>query len=175
MSSLRPNSEPSRLSIPWRVLLEGGSKLAKNCSPGPSECQLHAPRVQSSDISATAMSRPPDTSQLPPTQADWDRIANSRKFADLLAVKKKFIVPAFVFFLIYYLLLHVLVGYAPTLMSTAVFGTINLAYLFALSQFVVGWTIAWSYLRASAKVDRLTKDILEDLRDSPARDGRGGQ
>ena len=102
-----------------------------------------------------------DTSQRP---AEWDRIANSQKFTDLLAVKKLFIVPAFIFFLVYYFLLWVLVGYAPKLMATRVVGTINLAYLFALSQFVVGGGIAWLYLRAAAKFDSLTKDILEDVR-----------
>jgi uncharacterized membrane protein (DUF485 family) len=101
-----------------------------------------------------------DTSHSSP---DWDPIANSEKFADLLAVKKMFIVPAFVFFLFYYLLLWILVGYAPKLMATRVAGTINLAYLFALSQFVVGGGIAWLYLRAAAKFDSLTKDILQDL------------
>lgn len=105
-----------------------------------------------------------DTSQHPPSPADWERIANSQKFTDLLAVKKLFILPAFIFFLVYYLLLWVLVGYAPKLMATRVVGTINLAYLFALSQFIVGGGIAWLYLRAAAKFDSLTKDILEDAR-----------
>ena len=121
-------------------------------------------RVQSFDIRNTPMSDRGDTSQHPPNPAEWGRIANSQKFTDLLAVKKLFIVPAFAFFLIYYLLLWVLVGYAPKLMATRVVGTINLAYLFALSQFVVGGGIAWLYLRAAAKFDSLTKDILEDAR-----------
>ena len=108
------------------------------------------------------MSTESDNSPKPPSRADWDHIANSKKFADLLAVKKMFILPAFVLFLLYFVLLYVLAGYAPNLMSTRVLGTINLAYLFALSQFVVGWIIAWLYLRASAKFDSLTKDILED-------------
>ena len=113
------------------------------------------------------MKTEPDTSQAGP--AEWDRIANSSKFAGLLTAKKTFIVPVFVFFLLYYVLLSVLVGYAPKFMSTRVLGTINLAYLFALSQFVVGWLIACLYLRASTRFDRLTKDILED-----ARTPRGG-
>lgn len=116
-----------------------------------------------------------DTSQHPPSPAEWDRIANSKKFADLLAVKKMFIVPAFIFFLFYYVLLSVLVGYAPKLMATRVVGTVNLAYLFALSQFVVGGGIAWLYLRAAAKFDSLARDILEDVREPSIRDGRGGQ
>ena len=95
--------------------------------------------------------------------SEWKRIAASQPFRDLLALKRMFIVPAFVFFLVYYFLLPVLVGYAPRLMATRVIGTVTLAYLFALSQFVVGWTIAGLYLKASAKFDLLTKDILTEV------------
>jgi uncharacterized membrane protein (DUF485 family) len=100
-------------------------------------------------------------SQLRPREADWNRIAGSARFQHLLAIKKMFIVPAFLFFLAYYLLLPILLGYAPRLMSMRVFGTVTLAYLFALSQFVVGWIIAWLYLRASARFDRLVEDVLQ--------------
>jgi uncharacterized membrane protein (DUF485 family) len=47
-----------------------------------------------------------------PKEADWNRIATSPRFQHLLAIKKIFIVPAFLFFVVYYLLLPVLVGYA---------------------------------------------------------------
>ena len=43
---------------------------------------------------------------------EWDRIAASQQFQDLLALKKVFIVPAFIFFCAYYFLLPVLVGFA---------------------------------------------------------------
>jgi len=98
-----------------------------------------------------------------PTQDEWDRIVASRQFQDLLAVKRLFIVPALVFFLVYYFLLPVLVGYAPKLMGTRVFSTVTVGYLFALSQFLVGWLIAGLYLRASAKFDRLTRGILDEV------------
>src|ERR1700729_4183601 len=102
-----------------------------------------------------------------PTQ--WDRIANSRKFKDLMATKKTFIVPAFIFFVVYYFALPVLVGYAPQFMSTKVIGEVNLAYLFALSQFFVAWIIAALYVRAANNFDRLAKDIL-----NKAEDAKGG-
>jgi uncharacterized membrane protein (DUF485 family) len=95
-------------------------------------------------------------------EAEWNRIAASTEFRDLVATKKLFIVPVFLFFLGYYLLLPILVGYAPQLMSTRVFGVVTVAYLFALSQFVVGWTIAWLYLKVSSKFDRLAKDVLNN-------------
>jgi uncharacterized membrane protein (DUF485 family) len=96
-----------------------------------------------------------------PNEAEWNRVANSAEFRRLLAVKRIFIIPALVFFLAYYLLLPVLVGYAPRLMSANVVGTVTVAYLFALSQFVVGWTIAYLYLKASSRFDELVKEVVK--------------
>jgi uncharacterized membrane protein (DUF485 family) len=96
------------------------------------------------------------------SQSVWDRIAASREFQDLMAIKRTFIVPAFIFFLVYYFALPVLVGYAPKFMALKVIGPVNLAYLFALSQFFVAWIIAGLYVKAANNFDRLAKDILEN-------------
>ena len=90
----------------------------------------------------------------------WDQIAESNEFKDLMATKKTFIVPAFIFFLVYYFALPVLVGYAPQFMDTKI-GKVNLAYLFALSQFFVAWIIAGLYMKAANNFDRLAKHILD--------------
>ena len=87
-----------------------------------------------------------------------------------MATKKMFIVPAFVFFIVYYFALPMLVGYAPHFMATRVIGVVNLAYLFALSQFFMAWTIAWLYVKAADDFDRLAKDIIEK-----AENHRGGK
>ncbi len=102
------------------------------------------------------------------SQSVWDRIAESKEFKDLMATKKTFIVPAFIFFVVYYFTLPVLVGYAPQFMDTRIFGKVNLAYLFALSQFFVAWLIAGLYVKAANNFDRLSKDILE-------KNGKGGK
>jgi uncharacterized membrane protein (DUF485 family) len=94
-------------------------------------------------------------------KTEWDSIAESREFKDLMATKRTFIIPAFVFFLVYYFLLPILVGYAPQFMSTKVIGVVNLAYLFALSQFFMAWTVAWLYVKAANNFDRLAKDIIK--------------
>jgi len=104
------------------------------------------------------------------SQSTWNEIANSKPFKDLMATKKIFIVPAFVFFVVYYFALPVLVGYAPQFMSTKVIGEVNLAYLFALSQFFMAWIIAGLYVKAANDFDRLAKDILEK-----AEDDKGGK
>ena len=103
------------------------------------------------------------------SQLIWDKIAESKPFQDLMATKKTFIVPAFIFFVVYYFALPVLVGYAPQFMSTKV-GYVNLAYLFALSQFFVAWIIAGLYVRVANNFDRLAKDILDK-----AEDAKGGK
>ena len=104
------------------------------------------------------------------SQLTWDKIAESKEFKDLMATKRMFIVPAFIFFVVYYFALPVLVGYAPGFMSTKVIGEVNLAYLFALSQFFVAWIIAGLYVKAANNFDRLAKDILDK-----AEDVKGGK
>jgi len=95
-------------------------------------------------------------------QTMWDRVAAGRQFRDLMAMKKVFVIPAFIFFLTYYFMLPVLVGYASGFMSIKVWGNVNLAYLFALSQFVMAWTIAGLYVRAGDRFDAISKDIIEN-------------
>ncbi|HEX8138059.1 MAG TPA: DUF485 domain-containing protein [Pyrinomonadaceae bacterium] len=102
--------------------------------------------------------------------ADWDRVAATEEFKRLLASKRKFIIPATIFFIIYYFALPVLVGYAPGLMDRRVFGVVNLAYLFALSQFFMAWIIAALYVRVAGKWDALARSIIARLGKS-----RGGK
>jgi uncharacterized membrane protein (DUF485 family) len=109
---------------------------------------------------------PPASANTPLTPAppsDWDRVAANQEFKDLMAAKARFIVPATLFFIAYYFTLPILVGYAPKFMSTPVLGVLNLAYLFALSQFFMAWTVAWLYMRAAARFDAMGKKILATL------------
>lgn len=101
------------------------------------------------------------------TKTEWDRIAATQQFQDLMATKRVFIIPAVIFFIVYYFALPILVGYAPAFMSTKVIGNVNLAYLFALSQFFMAWTIAFLYVKAANNFDKLARDIIEKA-ESPA-------
>jgi uncharacterized membrane protein (DUF485 family) len=100
---------------------------------------------------------------------DWDRVAASEGFRRLVREKVKFILPACVFFIVYYFALPVLVGYAPEFMNRRVIGTVNVAYLFALSQFFMSWAVALLYVRAASRHDRMAREIVGDL-----DKGRGG-
>jgi uncharacterized membrane protein (DUF485 family) len=96
-------------------------------------------------------------------KTQWDRVAEMDEFRLLLLAKVGFVVPATVFFIAYYFALPVLVGYFPDFMSLKVWGPVNLAYLFALSQFFVAWTIAYLYVRAAREFDEYGERIMRRL------------
>ena len=73
---------------------------------------------------------------------NWEAIEAKPEFRALLAQKKAFIIPAFTFCMFYYLALPVLVGYFPEMMKKKVWGEVNVAYVFALSQFILAWVMA---------------------------------
>jgi uncharacterized membrane protein (DUF485 family) len=91
---------------------------------------------------------------------DWEKLAASERFRNLLKTKRRFIVPAMIFFIVYYFALPVLIGYAPSFMERRVVGPVNLAYLFALSQFFMAWIIAALYVRAAARFDRMANEVV---------------
>ena len=90
---------------------------------------------------------------------DWEKLAASERFRNLLKAKKRFVVPAMIFFVVYYFALPVLIGYARPFMEKRVMGPVNLAYLFALSQFFMAWIIAALYVKAAARFDRMAKEV----------------
>lgn len=98
------------------------------------------------------------------TPPDWERIAATDDFKTLVATKRKFILPAVIFFVVYYFALPVLVGYAPELMKTKIFGVVNLAYVFALSQFFMAWILAAIYVKKAGRFDAMAERIINKLR-----------
>ena len=121
--------------------------------------------------SATDMARLSHASPKPPHEltadeeargVDWESIASSARFQSLLRAKRRFVVPAMIFFIAYYFALPVLIGYARPFMEKRIWGAVNLAYLFALSQFFMAWLIAALYVRAAAKFDRMARDVIEN-------------
>ncbi|MEP6671528.1 MAG: DUF485 domain-containing protein [Chthoniobacter sp.] len=90
---------------------------------------------------------------------DWDVIAADADFKKLLAAKIRFILPMTIFFLVYYFTLPVLVGWFPDFMKTRV-GNVNVAYLFAFSQFFMAWIVAGIYVSKAAGWDKDAAAVL---------------
>ena len=100
---------------------------------------------------------------------EWDAVAATPQFKQLLRAKSRVIVPLFIFFVVYYFALPVLVGFYPELMKKKVLGEANAAYLFALSQFFVAWAIAWVYTRVAARWDAMAADVAATSRGAMRR------
>lgn len=91
---------------------------------------------------------------------NWAELEAKPAFRALLARKARFIIGSTIFFVAYYFALPVLVGYFPGLMKQEVVGRINIAYLFALSQFFMAWILAFIYTRKAARWDKEAAAVI---------------
>ena len=112
-------------------------------------------------------SRSPTTGRLPADEAVTaaEAVGKDPEMIELERRHQRFVWPTTAFFLIYYMALNVLAGTSPGLMGTKLFGEFTFGYLFALSQFVMAFVVAWVYSRwAATRMDPLAADLREKLR-----------
>ena len=83
----------------------------------------------------------------------WGALAAEPEFRALVQARRRFVIPATLFFVVYYLALPVSVAFLPQAMSRPVIGPLTLAYCFALSQFAMAWILLALYLRRARKFD----------------------
>jgi uncharacterized membrane protein (DUF485 family) len=105
---------------------------------------------------------------------DWNALASDPEFRKLLHKKKLFIIPATVFFIVYYFALPISVGFYPEVMARPVIGAVNLAYLFALSQFFAAWILAGLYVVVANRFDKASDELIRNFRLRAKPSSRGG-
>jgi uncharacterized membrane protein (DUF485 family) len=103
------------------------------------------------------------------SEPNWTAIERSADFKALVSAKMRFIIPATIVFVCYYFALPILVGYAPDLMQHKVIGSINLAYLFALSEFAMAWIVMGLYVRRARDFDVQEKHVLDEVKSGALR------
>jgi uncharacterized membrane protein (DUF485 family) len=82
---------------------------------------------------------------------NWERAENSPEFKELVASRRKFVLPATIFFFAWYLIFILLAGYAEGFMGTTIYRGLTVGYTLALTQFVMVWGLSLAYLK---KADR---------------------
>jgi uncharacterized membrane protein (DUF485 family) len=93
-----------------------------------------------------------------------EAVGQDPELTELERRHNRFIWPVTAFFLVYYLSLNVLAGAAPGFMGRKVFGQFTFGYLFALSEFLMAFVVAWVYSRwAARRMDPLAADLREKL------------
>jgi uncharacterized membrane protein (DUF485 family) len=95
---------------------------------------------------------------------DWKAIDEDPKFQELHRRKTTFLWGLMIFSTAYYFLLPIGAAYFQDLFRIKVWGPINVGLLFALSEFVVAWALAYYYSRrASTEFDVMAAEIVRDI------------
>jgi uncharacterized membrane protein (DUF485 family) len=89
---------------------------------------------------------------------DWEAVEQTEEFQELVKSRRRFVVPATIFFLLWYLGFILLAGYAPDFMGESVYQGLTVGYCLALTQFLMVFVLGLMYLR---RADR-TFDPLSD-------------
>lgn len=101
--------------------------------------------------------------------ADWAAIEADPDFISLLKAKAAFVAPATAVFVVYYFALPIGVGWFPKLMETRVWGEVNLAYVFAFSQFLMAWLLAFLYVVVAAGWDKRAAAVIAKFQSREAK------
>jgi uncharacterized membrane protein (DUF485 family) len=113
------------------------------------------------------------TPRPPSSNIDWIAAERSPEFRELQRRRKRFVLPATIFFLAWYFGFIFLAGYAEGFMGESVYEGLTVGYTLALTQFVMVWGLGWLYLRKSDRVfDPLARKAAAKALEK--RDGNGG-
>jgi uncharacterized membrane protein (DUF485 family) len=93
---------------------------------------------------------------------DWAAIDAHPRFKELHSRKTAFLTSLMVFSVAFYFLLPVGAAYFQDLFKIKVWGVINVGILFALSEFIAAWAIAFYYSqRANREFDAMARELIE--------------
>lgn len=90
---------------------------------------------------------------------NWGAIDADPRFRELHRRKTRFLWGLMAFSVVYYFALPVGAAYLSDVFSIRLWGRVNVGLLFALSEFVVAWGIAFFYARRAAQFDAMARDI----------------
>jgi len=95
-------------------------------------------------------------------EIDWIAAERSPEFRELIKKRRSFVLPATIFFLVWYFGFIILAGYAEDFMGESIYEGFTVGYLLALTQFIVVWGLGWLYLRkADRDFDPLARKAAE--------------
>ena len=104
------------------------------------------------------------------SENEWVRVERTSAFKELIKSKRAFIIPATIFFMVFYFGLPFLAAFT-TVLNVKVIGPLTLAYIYAFAQFAMTWIIMHLYVSRANKWD----DLVERARVEAAGEGGGGR
>ena len=105
---------------------------------------------------------------------DWEAVEQTPEFQELVKSRRRFVIPATIFFLLWYLGFIALAGYAEDFMAESVIEGLTVGYCLALTQFVMVAVLGLMYLRRADKVfDPLADKVAEMVENRGGRFAKG--
>ena len=101
---------------------------------------------------------------------DWEAVERTPEFQELVHRRRRFVIPATIFFLAWYLGFIALAGYAEDFMAESVYEGLTVGYCLALTQFVMVAVLGLWYLK---KADRTFDPLADKVAEMVAN--RGGR
>ena len=94
---------------------------------------------------------------------NWAAIDSDPRFQRLHSRKTRFLMGLMLFSVAYYFLLPIGAAYFTDLFKIKLWGPINVGIVFALSEFIVAWAIAYYYSRrANREFDAMARELIAD-------------
>lgn len=93
---------------------------------------------------------------------DWSAIDSDPRFKELHRRKTVFLWGLMAFSVVFYFALPIGAAYFTDLFKVKVWGVINFGLVFALSEFVVAWGIAFFYSKKASEFDAMADAINKD-------------
>jgi uncharacterized membrane protein (DUF485 family) len=105
---------------------------------------------------------------MPASAIDWNAVIADPRFQSLHRKKQGFLTGLMLFSVAYYFLLPIGAAYFQDLFKVRVWGPVNVGLVFALSEFIVAWAVAFYYSRrAGVDFDRMAREIAADHAKDP--------
>ena len=99
---------------------------------------------------------------------EWVRVERTSAFKELVKRKRAFIIPATIFFMLFYFGLPFLAAFT-TVLNVKVIGPLTLAYIYAFAQFAMTWIIMHLYVSRANRWD----DLVDRARQEAAGEAEG--
>lgn len=96
------------------------------------------------------------------TSLEWGAIVADPRFQVLHKKKQAFLAGLMIFSVFFYFLLPIGAAYFTDLFKIKVYGVVNVGILFALSQFVVAWGIAFYYTARAKEFDAMAAELVRE-------------
>jgi uncharacterized membrane protein (DUF485 family) len=92
---------------------------------------------------------------------EWVRVERTSAFQEFARKRKAFLIPATIFFMVFFFGLPFLAAFTTVLQARAI-GSLSWAYVYGFAQFAMTWIVMHLYVSRANKWDRLVEQARRE-------------